>query len=146
VSAPHDGEGAPDGYTGATPFRPAEPDPLWQRAMPVAKELPRYRAPTARRDVLAGVTVAALAIPSAMAYRLDDRPFFATASYVKGRIQEALRGAPTATTALVLDAEGMTHIDAAGLQALGGRRRRARSRGRRAALRADQGSGRRPRR
>ena len=38
------------------------------RAIPVAKELPGYRAPTARRDLLAGVTVAALAIPSAMAY------------------------------------------------------------------------------
>jgi anti-anti-sigma regulatory factor len=33
-------------------------------------------------------------------------------------VQEALRGAPTATTALVLDAEAMTHIDSAGLQAL----------------------------
>ena len=31
-------------------------------------ELPKYRAPSARRDVLAGMTVAALAIPSAMAY------------------------------------------------------------------------------
>jgi high affinity sulfate transporter 1 len=36
--------------------------------MPVAGELPHYRARTARRDLVAGVTVAALAIPSAMAY------------------------------------------------------------------------------
>ena len=36
--------------------------------MPVTRELPGYRAPTARRDLLAGVTVAALAMPSAMAY------------------------------------------------------------------------------
>jgi MFS superfamily sulfate permease-like transporter len=50
--------------------------------------------------------------------RLDDRLFFANASYVKGRVQEALHGAPTVTTALVLDAEAMTHVDAAGLQAL----------------------------
>jgi MFS superfamily sulfate permease-like transporter len=51
-------------------------------------------------------------------YRLDDRLFFANAGYVKGRIQEALHGAPTTTTALVLDAEAMTHVDSAGLQAL----------------------------
>ena len=63
-----DRAGAPDLDAGATPFRAAEPDPLWQRAIPVAKELSGYRASTARRDVLAGVTVAALAIPSAMAY------------------------------------------------------------------------------
>jgi MFS superfamily sulfate permease-like transporter len=56
--------------------------------------------------------------PGVVVYRLDDRLFFANASYVKGRIQEALRGAATETTALVLDAEAMTHIDSAGLQAL----------------------------
>src|SRR5215207_11231284 len=56
-------EGAPDAQASATPFRPAEPDPLWQRAIPVAKELPGCRTPTAPRDLLAGVTVAALAIP-----------------------------------------------------------------------------------
>ncbi len=68
VNDPENREGAPDPDTSATPFRPAEPDPLWQRAIPVAKELAGYRIPTARRDALAGVTVAALAIPSAMAY------------------------------------------------------------------------------
>jgi high affinity sulfate transporter 1 len=68
VSNPEDQEGAPDPHASATPFRPAKPDPLWQRAVPVAKELPDYGTPTARRDLLAGVTVAALAIPSAMAY------------------------------------------------------------------------------
>jgi sulfate permease, SulP family len=56
--------------------------------------------------------------PGVVVYRLDDRLFFANASYVKGRVQEALRGAPTVATALVLDAEAITHIDAAGLQAL----------------------------
>jgi hypothetical protein len=35
-----------------------------ERAIPLAKELPGYQAPTARRDLLAGVTVAALAIPA----------------------------------------------------------------------------------
>ena len=56
--------------------------------------------------------------PGVVVYRLDDRLFFANAGYVKGRILEALHGAPTATTALVLDAEAMTHIDSAGFQAL----------------------------
>src|SRR6185436_10570527 len=35
---------------------------------PISGQLSRYRAPSARRDAVAGVTVAALAIPSAMAY------------------------------------------------------------------------------
>lgn len=49
-------------------FRPAEKEPLLQRAIPVAGDLPRYRVPSARRDIVAGVTVAALALPAAMAY------------------------------------------------------------------------------
>jgi sulfate permease, SulP family len=68
VSGPEDREGAPESYASTTPFRAAKTDPLLQRAIPVAKELPGYRTPTARRDLLARVTVAALAIPSAMAY------------------------------------------------------------------------------
>ena len=68
MSGPEDREGAPEPYASSAPFRPAKPDPLLQRAIPVAKELPGYRALAARRDLLAGVTVAALAIPSAMAY------------------------------------------------------------------------------
>lgn len=55
-------------YAEGSPFRPAEQEPLLNRAIPVSGELGRYRAPTARRDTLAGVTVAALAVPSAMAY------------------------------------------------------------------------------
>jgi high affinity sulfate transporter 1 len=51
-------------------------------------------------------------------YRLDDRLFFANASYVKGRVREALRGAPTPPNLLVLNAEGMSHVDAAGAAAL----------------------------
>ena len=53
-----------------------------------------------------------------MVYRLDDRLFFANAGYVKGRVREALRAAPTPTHALVLDAEGVAHVDSAGLDAL----------------------------
>ena len=68
MSGPEDREGAPEPHASSKPFRAAKPDPLLQRAIPVAKELPGYRTPTARRDLLAGVTVAALAIPSAMAY------------------------------------------------------------------------------
>jgi len=55
-------------YGGRTPFRSARQESLLTRTIPVAGELPRYRGPTARRDAVAGVTVAALAIPSAMAY------------------------------------------------------------------------------
>ena len=51
-----------------SPFRPAREEPLLTRTIPVAAELPRYRVPSARRDAIAGVTVAALALPSAMAY------------------------------------------------------------------------------
>jgi sulfate permease, SulP family len=54
---------------GHTPaFRPAKKEPLLVRAVPVSQEVPRYRIPSARRDLVAGLTVAALALPSAMAY------------------------------------------------------------------------------
>jgi sulfate permease, SulP family len=56
--------------------------------------------------------------PGVVVYRLDDRLFFANQSYVKGRMREAVRGARSETHDLVLDAEGMTHIDVAGLEAL----------------------------
>ena len=50
------------------PFKAAKPEPLLTRAIPVAGQLSGYRASSARRDLVAGVTVAALALPSAMAY------------------------------------------------------------------------------
>ncbi|MDA0171623.1 SulP family inorganic anion transporter [Solirubrobacter taibaiensis] len=56
--------------------------------------------------------------PGVVVYRLDDRLFFANAGYVKGRVREALRAAPTPTHALVFDAEGVAHVDSAGLDAL----------------------------
>ena len=68
MTGPEDREGVPEPHPSAAAFRPAAPDPILQRAIPVAKELPGYRVPTARRDLLAGLTVAALAIPAAMAY------------------------------------------------------------------------------
>ncbi len=57
-----------DDYGERSPFRSARQEPLLTRTIPVAAELPRYRGSSARRDAVAGVTVAALAIPSAMAY------------------------------------------------------------------------------
>src|SRR4051794_17239618 len=56
--------------------------------------------------------------PGVVVYRLDDRLFFANAGYVKGRVREALRGAPTPARRVVFDAEGVNHVDAAGEDAL----------------------------
>ena len=47
--------------TETSPFKAAEPEPLLMRPFPVSAELPGYRAPSARRGLVAGVTVAALA-------------------------------------------------------------------------------------
>jgi SulP family sulfate permease len=55
-------------YGESSPFRPAKPEPLLTRVIPVSAQLPRYRAPSARRDLLAGLAVTALALPAAMAY------------------------------------------------------------------------------
>ena len=52
-------------------------------------------------------------------YRLDDRLFFANARYVKGRVREAVRGAPEPARWLVFDAESVAHVDATGTEALG---------------------------
>jgi MFS superfamily sulfate permease-like transporter len=56
--------------------------------------------------------------PGVVVYRLDDRLFFANAGYVKGRVLEAVRGAPGPVRSLVFDAEAVTHVDATGLAAL----------------------------
>jgi len=61
-------EPPPGDYDQRSPFRPARQEPLLTRAIPVTAELLRYRLPSARRDAVAGVTVAALAIPASMAY------------------------------------------------------------------------------
>jgi sulfate permease, SulP family len=58
-----------EAYSGEeSPFEPAPEQPLVQRAMPVSQELSGYRPATAKRDLLAGLTVAALAVPAGMAY------------------------------------------------------------------------------
>jgi sulfate permease, SulP family len=53
---------------GKSPFRPPPRRPLVQRIVPVAEHVPGYRGPTLGHDALAGITVAALALPAAMAY------------------------------------------------------------------------------
>jgi SulP family sulfate permease len=53
-----------------------------------------------------------------LVYRLDDRLFFANASYVRGRIREAIAGAPAPVRWLVFDAEALSHVDASGVHAL----------------------------
>ncbi len=58
-------------------------------------------------------------VPGIVVYRLDDRLFFANANYVKGRIHEAVDGAPDHVRWVVFDAEAVTHMDATGGAALG---------------------------
>jgi MFS superfamily sulfate permease-like transporter len=53
---------------GASPFQARERAPLMARTFPVTTQLPNYPQRNARNDLIAGITVAALAIPSAMAY------------------------------------------------------------------------------
>jgi sulfate permease, SulP family len=52
----------------ASPFKRPARKPVVQRVLPVSGELTGYGGGTLRRDVLAGVTVAALALPAGMAY------------------------------------------------------------------------------
>ena len=56
--------------------------------------------------------------PGVVVYRLDDRLFFANAGYVKGRVREAIRAAPTETSWFVFDAEAVNHVDSTGMEAL----------------------------
>jgi SulP family sulfate permease len=53
---------------GRSPFRPPARRPLLARLVPVSERLRGYGGGKLRRDLLAGVTVAALALPAAMAY------------------------------------------------------------------------------
>jgi high affinity sulfate transporter 1 len=70
----------------------------------------------AYRDVALHPT--ARVTPGVVVYRLDDRLFFANARYVKGRVREAIRAAPTETSWFVFDAEAVNHVDATGIEAL----------------------------
>jgi len=66
VSDAGDGSERSSGET--SPFRRPARRPLIHQVVPVSEELPRYRGRTLGRDLLAGLTVAALAVPAAMAY------------------------------------------------------------------------------
>ncbi len=57
--------------------------------------------------------------PGVVVYRLDDRLFFANASYFKGRVRESVAAAPPPVHALVFDAESMNLVNSTGLDALG---------------------------
>jgi MFS superfamily sulfate permease-like transporter len=56
--------------------------------------------------------------PGVVVYRVDDRIFFANVGYIKARMREAVYGSPTPARWLVIDAEGVGHVDAAGLAGL----------------------------
>jgi len=62
-----DGASAPD-EDDASPFQPPARRPLLHRLAPVIEHVRHYRGGTLRRDLLAGLTVAALALPSSLAY------------------------------------------------------------------------------
>jgi sulfate permease, SulP family len=65
----HEPEGEPATYSGAEgAFKPPERPPLLQRVMPVTGNLRGYVKRFLHLDVIAGLTLAALAIPSAMGY------------------------------------------------------------------------------
>jgi sulfate permease, SulP family len=64
-----DAAGADETYEGdASPFQRPARRPLLQRLVPVSEHVPSYRGRTLGRDLLAGATVAALAVPAALAY------------------------------------------------------------------------------
>lgn len=63
------GEGTGTSYEGeASPFQGPARRPLLRRLVPVSEHVASYRGGTLRRDLLAGATVAALAVPAALAY------------------------------------------------------------------------------
>ena len=57
-------------------------------------------------------------MPGVLVYRLDDRLFFANVNYVQSRIREAIAGSPTTVDWLVFDAEGLSNVDATGVDFL----------------------------
>jgi MFS superfamily sulfate permease-like transporter len=65
---PPSAQGSATAYGQKAAFRPAKRESLLVRTIPVSGDVPRYRVPSARRDLVAGLAVAALALPSAMAY------------------------------------------------------------------------------
>jgi SulP family sulfate permease len=67
---PQPASGQPGPFAGeqASPFRADVRKPFLERVFPVLAQLPQYPKLSLRKDLVAGVTVAALALPSGMAY------------------------------------------------------------------------------
>ena len=61
-------EAGGNAYSGESPFAPAHRTPILNRVAPVTEAVSGYRPSTAGRDLLAAVTVSAVAIPAAMGY------------------------------------------------------------------------------
>jgi len=61
-------EPSSDAYGKSSPFASARERPALARAMPLSGHLRSYRGRAARGDLLAGRTVAALAMPAGIAY------------------------------------------------------------------------------
>jgi sulfate permease, SulP family len=57
-------------------------------------------------------------VPGVIVYRLESRLFFANASYVRDRIEAAIRGADPRADWLVLDCEAISRIDSTGMEML----------------------------
>ena len=60
-------DGAPHDYDGK-PFRAARKDPPLKRVLPISGDLRGYGKGKARGDLIAALTVAAVAVPAAMGY------------------------------------------------------------------------------
>jgi SulP family sulfate permease len=56
--------------------------------------------------------------PGVVVYRLESRLFFANASYVRDRIEAAIRGAEPEPDWVVLDCEAISRIDSTGIEML----------------------------
>src|SRR3954471_13241505 len=65
---PRSTEPSTDAYPSASPFDPAPKTPVLNRLAPVTAALSGYRPATGGRDLLAAVTVTAVAVPAAMGY------------------------------------------------------------------------------
>jgi MFS superfamily sulfate permease-like transporter len=50
--------------SGASPFKPRRKESIVHRTFPVSKELPGYPRHSLRHDAIAGITVAAQALPA----------------------------------------------------------------------------------